>query len=57
MQQSGGGLEGRHAATKALLQNTVQLEVCETIAAAVSNDGHLTSGSGGTFAITQLSAS
>lgn len=54
MQKSGGGLEGRRAARDALLLKNVQNEVCDAIADAVSNDGHITSSSGETFALTQI---
>lgn len=56
MQRAGGGLDGRIAAREALLSHKVHIEVCNVIADAVSNDGHITSGNGGTFALTQISA-
>lgn len=54
MQQAGCGLEARRAARDALLLQNVQLEVCDAVANAVGNNGHLTSGSGATFALTQI---
>lgn len=57
LQQAGGGLEGRRVATKELLERKVSSDVVSTIAEAVSNDGHLTSSSGCTFAITQITSS
>jgi hypothetical protein len=57
MQQSGGDLAGRKAAFDALENHRLSKDVIEAIAVAVSNDGNLTSGEGGRFAITQISAS
>ena len=57
MQQAGGGMTGRFAAREALLNHHMQVEVCDIIANTVSNDGHLTSGNGAVFALTQISAS
>lgn len=56
MQRAGGGLDGRRAAQEALLSHRVHMEVCNVIADSVSNDGHITSGNGATFALTQISA-
>jgi len=56
MQRAGGGLDGREAARGALLSHKVHIEVCNVIADSVSNDGHITSGNGATFALTQISA-
>ena len=57
MQQSGGELAGRKAAHDALENHRLSTAVIDAIAMAVSNDGNLTSGEGGRFAITQISSS
>ena len=57
MQQSGGGLLGREAATTALSNNGFSKEVIGAISFCISNEGYLTSNKGGRFAITQISAS
>lgn len=55
--QAGGGREGRENARAELLKQNISTDVCHIIAESVSNDGHLTSGNGATFALTQISTS
>lgn len=56
LQEAGGGINGRDAARKALQQRAVSENIVEMISFAVSNDGHLVSGGGSTFALTQISS-
>ena len=57
MQREGGGFRSRKAAKDTLIEKGVSITLCETIADAVSNDGHIVSGNGNLFAITQISSS
>lgn len=57
MQQAGGGLVGRKAASDALHNHHVHLEVVESISRCVTNEGAIISGSGSRFAITQIADS
>jgi len=57
MQACGGGLDGRDAASAALKNYNFSEEIINAIAFCVSNEGNLTSGKGGSYAITQISAS
>lgn len=57
MQQASGGLHGREAASTALKNHGFSDEIIEAIAICVTNEGHLNSYKGGTYAITQISAS
>jgi len=57
MQQASGGLPGREAASSALKNHGFTEVLIEAIAICVTNEGHLNSGRGGTYAITQISAS
>ena len=57
MQRERGGLAARKLAKETLMEKGVSLSLCEKIADAVSNDGHIVSGNGNLFAITQISSS
>jgi hypothetical protein len=57
MQRVGGGLDGRRAARDALIAEKVHTEVIDIIDQSVSNEGHITSGKGARFALTQISSS
>jgi hypothetical protein len=57
MMQQNGGLAGREAASKELLHQGFDQTVINSISYCVSNDGILTAGKGGRFAITELSSS
>lgn len=57
MQQNCGGYNGRKAAHAALLNHNIPDIVIEAISDTITNEGNITSGKGGRFAITQISAS
>jgi hypothetical protein len=57
MQRAGGGINGRATAKETLINHNVMSDVIASIEYCVSNDGHIVSGNGGVFALTQISTS